>query len=131
MEENSSHSKIALRLERCFSLQWNWVNDIPSEGAFRGVYNYKNGPPEWQIKHIGKVYAIAFWRHCKTHYNDHLAVGENRKTVEEIHDEVNKRFNILGRVFQAVCIFLAKGSPGKKDSEVHVKLVELRNMISM
>ncbi|KAI9123349.1 hypothetical protein K1719_006238 [Acacia pycnantha] len=109
MEENSSHWNVVLRLEHCFSSQWNWANDIPSEGAFRGVFYYKNGPA-WEMEHIPKVYAIAFWRHCKTHYNDHLAVGEKRKTVKEIHIELNKRFNILGRVFQAICSFIENSS---------------------
>ncbi|KAI9125394.1 hypothetical protein K1719_004010 [Acacia pycnantha] len=130
MVENSNHWNVVLKLERCFSSQWNWVNDIPSEGAFSGVFYYENGPT-WEMEHIPKAYAIAFWRHCKMHYNDHLAVGENRKTVEEIHIELNKRFNMLGRIFQAVCDFTERYDETIQDSEVFEKLVKLRNMPAM
>ncbi|KAK4260354.1 hypothetical protein QN277_003481 [Acacia crassicarpa] len=124
--ENSNNWNVVLKLERCFSVQWNWVNDIPSKGAFRKVFNYENGPT-WEIEHIPKVYAIAFWCHCKMHYNDHLAVGENRKTVEEIHIELNKRFNILGRVFQVFCKFTRKFHQTIQNSEVCEKLVKLKS----
>ncbi|KAI9109796.1 hypothetical protein K1719_018837 [Acacia pycnantha] len=107
MEVNSDHWGVVLKLEHCFSRQWIWVNGLPSEGALNKVYNHKDSP-KWQMRYFPKVYAIAFWHHCKTHYNDKLAEGENRKTVEEIHIELNKRFNILGRVFEAVCNFTRK-----------------------
>ncbi|KAK4265280.1 hypothetical protein QN277_026352 [Acacia crassicarpa] len=130
MEEDSNHWDVVLKLEHCFSVQWNWVNDIPSEGAFRKVFNYENGPT-WEIEHIPKSYAIAFWCHCKTHYNDHLAVGENQKIVEEIHIELNKRFNILGRVFQAVYKFTRNFDQTIQNSEVCEKLVNLKNLPAM
>ncbi|KAK4265983.1 hypothetical protein QN277_026961 [Acacia crassicarpa] len=129
LEENTVHWHVILVLENSFSCQWNWVEDIPNEGAFSKVYNDERNP-RWQRRDFPKAVAIAFWRHCKTHYNDKLAVGENRKTVNEIRIELNKRFNILGRVFQAVCKFTRKFDHGQV-SVICDTLAELRNMVAM